>query len=319
MFLTTEAIAEHYTSALEALAEIAEAYYFQGSLDDALRLWQAAEQLLAGEEVQPADQVKFLLRYGSFLVYNYFLTNRAEELLQTVVQRARQGAEAIQDEFAIATTLFLLGQIQYYHALLSGERDYAPARDYFEQASALREKIGDTYNLAESLFYTGLTYDRNAQKEEAERHYQRALGIAQEQGNTWAASEAHRHLTDHTEGEQRLRHALRSLELREEIGFKRGMPPAQLLISEIYVDQGELARALDYCLQAEQLSQEMGLQLYLIDALMIRGDMAYKQGNLSLARSTYTQASELAHQLSNARGIASAHEKLEMLAREQTS
>ena len=93
--------------------------------------------------------------------------------------------------------------------------------------------------------------------------------MAQEQGNTWAASEAHRHLTDHTEGEQRLRHALRSLELREEMGFKRGMPPAQLLISEIYVDQGELARAVDYCLQAEQLSQEMGLQLYLIDALMI--------------------------------------------------
>jgi tetratricopeptide (TPR) repeat protein len=319
MFLTTEAIAEQYTSALETLAEIAEAYYFQGSLDDAFRLWQAAEQLLAGKEVQSADRVKFLLRYGSFLVYNYFLTNRAEELLQTVVERAQQGAEAIQDEFAIATALFLLGQIQYYHALLTGDSDYAPARDYFQQASARREKIGDAYNLAESLFYTGLTYDRNDLKEEAERYYQRALGMAQEQGNTWAASEAHRHLTDHTEGEQRLRHALRSLELREEMGFKRGMPAAQLLISEIYVDQGELAHALDYCLQAEQLAQEMGLQLYLIDALLIRGDMAYKQGNSSLARSTYSQASELAHQLGNARGIASVHEKLEMLAREQTS
>jgi tetratricopeptide (TPR) repeat protein len=315
MSLSGETITERYTIALQALSEIAEAYYFQGSLDDALHLWQAGEQLLAGKEVQPADQVKFLLSYGSFLAYHYFLTNRKEELMQTVVRRARQGAEAIQDKFAIATALFLLGQTLYYHNLLVGESDYTQARDYFQRASALREKIGDAYNLAESLFYTGLTYDRNGQKEQAEKYYRRALPMALEQGNKWAASEAHRHLTDHTEGEQRLRHALCSLELREEMGFKRGLPPAQLLISDIYIEQGELARALEYCQQAEQLSEGMGLQIYLMDALLTRGEIAYKQGKRSETREYFERASVLAQKLNNAHGIASVNEKLEMLAR----
>lgn len=319
MSLSAETIAERYKIALQALSEIGEAYYFQGSLDDAFRLWQTAEQLLVGKEVQSADQVKFLLSYGSFLVYNYFLTNREEELMQAVVQRARQGAEAIQDEFAIATALFLVGQTLYYHNLLAGESDYTQARDYFQQASALREKIGDTYNLAESIFYTGLTYDRSNQKEQAEQYYRRALPVALEQGNKWAASEAHRHLTDHTEGEQRLRHALQSLRLREEMGFKRHLPAAQLLISDIYVEQDELARALEYCQQAEQLSAEMGLQIYLMDALLTRGDIAYKQGNLTETREYFERASALAQKLNHALGIALVNEKLEMLASEQKS
>lgn len=239
--------------------------------------------------------------------------------MQTVVQRAWEGAEAIQDTFAIATALFLFGQTLYYRNLLGGESDYTQARDYFQQASALREKIGDAYNVAESLFYTGLTYDRNGQKEQAETYYRSALPLALEQGNTWAASEVHRHLTDHTEGEQRLHHALLSLELRAKMSFKRGLPAAQLLISEIYTEQGELARALEYCQQAEQLSEEMGLQIYLMNALLTRGDIAYKQGKRSETREYFERASVLAQVLNNAHGIASVNEKLEMLARKQQS
>src|SRR5258706_10528438 len=111
MSLSVETIAERYTSALQILSGVAEAYYFRGSLDEALHLWQVGEQLLAGKEVQPADRVKFLLGYVSFLVYNYFLTNTREDLMQTVVRQASQEAEAVQDEFAMATALFLVGQM----------------------------------------------------------------------------------------------------------------------------------------------------------------------------------------------------------------
>jgi len=319
MFLPTEAITERYTALLQALSEIAEAYYFQGSLDDAFRLWQSGEQLLASKEIQPNVKVKFLLRYAGFLVNNYFLTNRKEELMQTLVWRAHQEAEATQDEFMMATALFLIGQMLYYHNLLTGESDYSKARDYLQQASARREKIGDAYNLAESLFYTGLTYDRQGPSEQAKAYYLRALELAEQQGNKWAASEANRHLTDYADGEQRLRYALRSLELREEKNFKRGLPAAQLLISNIYAEQGDLARALEYCQQAEQLSKEMNLQLYLMDALFIRGDIAYKQGNLAGARERFEQAAVLANELNLARWIARAKRKLEVLAREQES
>jgi tetratricopeptide (TPR) repeat protein len=116
-----------------------------------------------------------------------------------------------------------------------------------------------------------------------------------------------------------LHHALRSLELREEIGFKRGLPAAQLLLSEISIDQANLAQALEYCQQAEKLAEEMKLQSYLINALLIRGAIAYKQKKLSETREYFERASVLAQKLNNPLWIAQVSEKLEMLAHEQKS
>jgi tetratricopeptide (TPR) repeat protein len=313
MYLSIEALSERYATSLQALSEIAEAYYFRGRLDDAFRLWQTGEQFLTAPEVRPVDQMKFLLRYGGFLVQYYFLTNDEESLMLSVVQRARQGAETLQDERGIATALFLLGQTLYYHHLLTGGNDYTEARDYFLRSSALREKIGDTYELAESLFYTGLTYDRQEPLPQAKEYYLHALEIAEQWGNTWAASEATRHMTDHSDGEERLRYALRSLELRAEMNFRRALPSAQLLLSDIYVERGEMERALEYCQLAEELATEMGLQNYLVFVSLTRGDIASRQGRLTEARERFEKALELAKQLNNAFAIAAANEKLKLL------
>jgi tetratricopeptide (TPR) repeat protein len=194
--ISEETLSERYTTTLEALREIAEAYYFQGRLDDALHVWRVGEQLLAGAEVLPGDQATFLLGYASFLVDNYFLSGREKELMQTVVERARQSAQALQDAFATATALFLCGRMTYNLHLLKGEVDYTDARDYLQQSSALREAVGDSYHLADALFYTGLTYDRQGPSPQSETLFKRALQLAEQQGNRWAASEAHRHLTD---------------------------------------------------------------------------------------------------------------------------
>lgn len=313
MDLPIEALSERYATSLQALSEIAGAYYFQGRRDDAFRLWQTAEQFLTAPEVRPVDQMKFLLRYGSFLVQHYFLTNCEEALMLSVVQRARQGAEALQDESGIATALFLAGQTLYYHHLLTGGNDYTEARDYFLRSSTLRKKIGDTYELAESLFYTGLTYDRQEQSAQAKEYYLHALETAEQQGNTWAASEATRHLTDHSDGEQRLRYALRSLELRVEMNFRRALPSAQLLLSDIYIERGDLERALEYCQLAEELATEMDLQNYLVFAFLTRGEIAHKQGKLTEAREHFEKALELARRLNVTYAIDAANEKLKLL------
>lgn len=158
MFLTEDIIAQRYEVSLQSLADIADAYYFQGRLDDAFRLWQTSEPLLREREVQPAEQMRYVLRYGAFLIHYYFLNNREEERMRSVVQQARQTAEAVQDAPGIATALDLTGQTLYYHNVLTGGSDFTEARHYFQQASALREQIGDQSALANSLFYTGMTY-----------------------------------------------------------------------------------------------------------------------------------------------------------------
>lgn len=319
MFLTEQAITDRYISSLRNLREIAEAYYFQGRIDDAFHLWQIAEPLLDGREAQAAQRVTFLLQYGRFLIHHYFLTNRDAELMHAVIQRAVQGAQAIQDQSAIATGHSLVGQSLYYHNLLTGGHDYTPARDELEQSSALREQIGDGYGLSESLFYTGLTLDREGPNERTREYLQRALALAEQHGNTWAASEATRHLTDYTDGDERLRYAMRSLELREAIGFTVGLPSAQLLVSDIFIARGELAQAQEYCQQAKQLAEALGLRMYLMFALFTQGEIEHKLGQLAEAREHFEQGGVIAHELKMARGIAEADEKIALLANGPTS
>lgn len=319
MSLSVEAIAERYAVSLNALSEIANAYYFQGRLDDALRLFQVGEQWLSAQEVQPMDQMSFELKYGQFLIYYYFLTNREEDCMLSIVQRGREAAEAMQNEVGMATAFYLIGQTLYYRNLLAGGSDYIEARSYFERAVTLSEKVGESRILAESLFSTGLTYEQHDEGTPAGEYYRRALGIAEPHGHTWAASEAYRHLSGlriSIDITQSLEYALKSLALREEMGFKRGLPPAQLLVSDVYIERNELARALEYCQQAEQLSTEMGLHIYLSLASFTRGEIAYKQGKRAEAREHFEKAAALAHELNNAFVIVAANAKLEMLAHE---
>ncbi|HET8842745.1 MAG TPA: tetratricopeptide repeat protein [Ktedonobacteraceae bacterium] len=322
MFLTEDAIAQRYEFSLHSLADIADAYYFQGRLDDAFRLWQTSEPLLTEREVQAVEQMRYLLRYGDFLIHYYFLSNREEKRMFSVVQQARLAAEALQDTSGIATALDLTGQTLYFHNLLTGGGDLAEARTFFQQASALREQIGDLSALANSLFYTGMTYIFQGQAETAREYYQRTLALAEEHGNTWAASEANRHLADVSmsndrDYEQALHYALRSLALREEIKFKRAFPSAQLLVSDVYVERGDFELALAYCQQAEQLAQEMNQQTSLVNALMTRGEIASRQGQLVEARSHLEKAAALARELNIAFSIAQADEKLAQLAHKQ--
>ncbi|HEX6540709.1 MAG TPA: hypothetical protein VF040_03060 [Ktedonobacterales bacterium] len=314
MDLTEQAISERYAAALRSLREVAEAYYFQGRIDDAFSLWQWAEHLLERREVRATQRVEFLLQYSQFLIHRYFLTNDGEDLMRAVIQGAAQEAEALRDESAIATGLYLIGQSLYYHNMLMGSTDYTKARDNLERASALREKIGDTYGLSESLFYTGLTFDRQGPDERTRQYLRRARTLAEQSGNTWAASEAMRHLTDYTDGDERLQYALRSLELRVKMGFTRGLPPAQLLVSDVYMARGELMQALEYCQQAKQLAEAMGLRVYIMHALLTQGEIEYQQGQITPAREHLEMSRMIAHELHMARGIAMADEKLALLA-----
>jgi tetratricopeptide (TPR) repeat protein len=306
---------------LNALSEIANAYYFQGQLDDALHLFQVGEQWLSAKETQPVDQMSFLLKYGQFLIYYYFLTNREEDSMLFIVQRARQIAGALQNEVGIATACYLVGQTLYYHNLLTSGSDYSEARGYFGRALTLSEKAGESRIFAESLFYIGVTYERHDKETQAADYYRRALASAEQHGHTWAASEAYRHLSGLSmsiDTTQSLEYALRSLALREEMGFKRGLPPAQLLVSDVYIARNDLAHALEYCQQAEQLATEMGLHIYLADAHLTRGDIAYSHGKRAEARTHFEKAAAIARELNNTFVVVEANAKLNLLAGEET-
>ncbi len=313
MFLSAEDISEHYTDTLRTLSEIAGAYYYQGQLNEALRLFQTGEQLLRLREVLEADRVAFLLKYAEFLVDYYFLTNQEEERMRVVVRQAREAVTASGDESSIASAISSTGKMLYYYNLNTGSDDYTEARRAMRQALEIYEKFDDSHGIAQSLFFIGLTHERNGEEEQARGYYRQALDIAREYDDKWVISEVTRHLAGLNMGKDNdtsLRYALESLQRREEIGFKCVLPLAHVLVCEVYTERGELEQARKHAQYAQELSEEMDLRSASILTLLAQGEIQQKQGNLAAARASFTQAAALADELGIAFGIAAAKAKL---------
>jgi tetratricopeptide (TPR) repeat protein len=316
MYLSTGEISERLTDALRAIEDIAGAYYYLGRLNDALSLLQSGEQLLRVQEVQEIDRVDFLLHYADFLIDTYFLTNQNEKLMRTIVQQAHKEAIANGDEKSVATAISYTGKMLYYRNLNTGSGDYAEARNLMRQALALYEKIGDTHGIAQSLFFIGLTYERQREEEQARGCYRQALDIAREYDDKWVISEVTRHMSGLNLGKDNdtsLRYALESLRLREETGFKRALPAAHLLLGSVYMARGELDRAWEHTQLAQDLAEEMKLRSSLMSVLLIQGEIQQKQGNLDKARASFEKAATLADELGLAYGIAAAKANLEQI------
>lgn len=316
MFLSDGDITERYAHELRSIEEIAGAYYYQGRLTDAFSLFQTGEQLLHFQEVQPPDRVSFLLKYAEFLVDHYFLTNQEERRMRTIVQRTQEEATTSGDGWSIATAMLHLGRMLYYCNLNTGGNDYTEARSYIRQALEYYEKVDDMHGIAQSLFLLGLTYERHEEKEQAWGCYRQALDIAREYEDKWVIAETTRHLAGLNLGKDTdtsMRYALESLRLREELGFKRALPPAYLLLSRVLMERGEMEQAWEYIQQARDLSEEMGLHSSSMSALLTQGEMQQKQGDVNAARTSFEKAAALAGDLGMAYGIAAAKASLALI------
>lgn len=313
MFLSTGEISERLSDALRAIEDIAGACYYLGRLSDALSLLQSGERLLRVQEVQEFDRVDFLLHYADLLIDTYFLTNQHEKLMRTIVQQAHKEALASGDEKSIATAICSTGKMLYYCNLNTGGNDYTGARSLIRQALALYEKIGDTHGIAQSLFFIGLTYERQQEEEQARGCYRQALDIAREYDDKWVISEVTRHMSGLNLGKDNdtsLRYALESLRLREETGFKRALPAAYLLLASVYMARDELDQAWEHTRLARDLAEEMNLRSPLMSVLLAQGEIQQRQGRLDKARASFEQAAALATELGLAYGIATAKANL---------
>jgi len=313
MFLSIGEISERLSDALRAIEDIAGAYYYLGRLSDALSLLQSGEHLLHMQEVQEFDRVDFLLHAADFLIENYVLTNQNEKRMRTIVQQAHAEAIANGDEKSVAGALSSTGKMLYYCNLNSGVGDYSEARTLMRQALALCEKISDPHGIAQTLYFIGLTYERQEEEEQARGYYRQALDIAREYDDRWVISEVTCQMSGLNLGKDNatsLRYALESLRLREETGFKRALPSAHLLLGSVYMARDELDQAWEHTRMARDLAEEMTLRSSLMSSLLVQGEIQQKQGKLDRARVSFEKAAGLANELGLAYGMAAARAHL---------
>jgi tetratricopeptide (TPR) repeat protein len=271
---TYEDLTNHYTTAMDALYEIARGYLYLGRVADAQHLLRTALQLVEAQEMKPQDRLKVLLLYGTVLTVDYLLVNTDADLMFSIIVQAKHVAEVAQDQQGIADALSLLGQAHYLAPLMrrvrsgaspdspqdQGELDEALA--YQQQALELREALHDTRGVSESHFWIGVVYERWQQYEQTHEHYVKALQIAEQSGYSYEKTEPTRHLASYAlrqgDLDQALTYAKLALSLREEAGFRPYLPLDHLRLRDIYQAKGETANAQLHTEIASTIAKAMG-------------------------------------------------------------
>ncbi len=269
-----EEFAHHYTTAIEACCEIAQAYFYLGRVADAQHVLRSTLHLIEASEVKLRDRLKLLLLYGQVLTIDHFLNDTDADLLFATILQARQLAETAHDQQGLADALSLLGQAHYFATLVArvrsgaspnspqGQGEYDEALTYQQQSLELREALHDTRGVCESHFHIGLVHERWRQRDLALEHYTKALQIAEQSGHLSEKSEPTRHLAWNAlwraDLDQALTYGLQALSLREAANFRPYLPFDHLLLSDIYLRKEDRANALLHAEIASTLAKAMG-------------------------------------------------------------
>jgi len=126
-------------------------------------------------------------------------TNSDRELMYITIRQAQRFAEAADERHGLADALCLLRSARYFETLNNSvpgaavQVNYDEALAYQRQALELRESMGDTRGVSESLFLIGTVYERLHQYDRAFDYYTQARRIADECGHLYEKTEPARH------------------------------------------------------------------------------------------------------------------------------
>jgi tetratricopeptide (TPR) repeat protein len=271
---TPDKFTGYYTTAIDALCEIARLYFFLGRLADALHLLRTSLQMIEVGEVKPGDRLKLLLLYGKVLTVNSLITRGDSDLMFSVILQAKQIAEAAQDQQSGADALNLLAQARQFAVTIANVKSGTPpfslqnqgkydeALAYQQQALKLQEALHDTQGISESYFAIGCVYQFYQQNDLAQEHFTKAIQVAEQHGHVLEQAEPNRHLAvlALVKGnlDQALTHALQALSFREAGGFRPYQPLDHLLLWSVYQAKGDTANAQLHMQQASAIAEEMG-------------------------------------------------------------
>jgi len=271
---TNDDLTRHYTTAVDALCEIARTYFFLGRVGDALHLLGTSLHMIEAGEVAPLDRLKLLLLYGKVLTVDHLIHRGDADLMFSTILQAKQLAEAAEAQQVIADAFSLLGKA-YCNATTvaivksgalpfgtQGQGKYEEALAYQQQALSLQEALHDTQGISESHFCIGLVYQFWQQHDLAREHFTKAIQVAEQHGHILEQAEPNRHLTFDAlfrgDLEAALTHARRALSFREAGDFRPYQPFDHLALWDIYRKKGDMANAQFHLQQASALAEEMG-------------------------------------------------------------
>jgi tetratricopeptide (TPR) repeat protein len=222
------------------------------------------------EATEALDRERRLVEDAAFVTGDF---DRAEEALNAALRAAEEAGDSASTGAALDQLAFLL----HWRNLGRPDPDWDAELELFERALAVRRDAGDRAGVAESLFHVGLAHQlRRRDGETAEPIFAEALALADEVGDRLTQSYLHRHIgfLRMVQGEldQALTHLRRSLELREVLGWTRGVAAALQALGECELDAGHHVQARAHLERSVELAESFGTRPWLLDSA--RADLA---------------------------------------------
>lgn len=312
---TPIARAEQYTAVLKGLSTIAESYFYDGRVDDAVHILTCAQQLANAADVLPHDLAALLICAGYIYSWRGSLITGQYDVPLSILHRAEQVARATQDQLLIARTLDTLGGAYYNQAVTLAEADFERPLSYFQHALMLRETAHDQRGICESLFHVGLVAERKQQYDDALRAFDTVYTTAKYHHYHGAVAEAARHLGfAHTRAgnlDQALRYFQEAQLLLEETGQTIFLPFAQLSVGEIFHMQHQWEQAEQHYQMAYALAQIMQIKRASVQIAYSLGEVCEEQNNVEQAYAYYETAYNLATAINFKLGMTMCDAKLQ--------
>jgi tetratricopeptide (TPR) repeat protein len=284
-------------------------FTFDGRTSEAIALLQTARRRSDGS-YSPAEQARLTLEEGSIRSLEIFQGTGSFEETYAVLAEGEALADAAGDPQLIATAQDALGMARYYQALAT-RGDFAPALEALAAALTIRETGEDSRALAESVFHVGLVYQNTGAWEPARQHFERAIAIAEADGDALEHSYAIRHLGMYYQSQASDLITARacyerSLELREQIGFRIFLPFSHLALGELLVELGELDEAERHFTAAYEIASDIASPSQTTFALLLLGELHEQRGASDRARDCYQRGLRAADEAGFERGRARA-------------
>ena len=311
--LSPQEIATKYDTVLDTLCEIAENHRISGRWEYAVTVLATGLPLL--REVSSCHQATFLTVYGKQLTASVFHSKRTVDEALSVLLRAKQLAEMLNNQALLADALYELGEMYFVrgHKTEREETDYDTALVYMQQALDLYETVHDEKNMPRALLGVGRMYQNIGQNEAAQLYIERAIVHAEQQQDNAIQAEATNHLALLIAGVDDIETALQlarvALIIRESAGLKADIPYTYLTIAELYSAQGKNAGALAAYQQCYILAEEIHSTATIFVLLGV-GYIHLENNEIAEAIEHFEQALKRAEAIGLKTGIQEAQEAL---------
>ena len=201
------------------------------------------------------------------------------------------------------------GTYNQFGIIYRNQGDLPQALEYNYKSLKIKEELGDSLGMANSLNNIAIIFYQQANIPIALEYYNKSLKINQEIGNASGIATCLSNIGVIYKGQgdisKTIEYYLKSLKIREEIGDKRGVAVSLDNIGSMNLALGDLPLALEYYHKSLKIFEQIGDKQSIAGILTNIGTVYYNQKNLSKASEYWHKSLKIMEDIGDKKGMAS--------------